>query len=145
MYVISPAPRGRRTEVRGQPRDEGVLGAAEGALGASGGARKDGGRRETGDVDVARRRRDCQVERRLLETAAEVGGLVDRGQGQVQPRDEGVVVTAENGLGTADGAREVGGIREPGNVHLARREDRKSTRLNSSHLGISYAVFCLKK
>src|SRR5262245_64665051 len=24
-------------------------------------------------------------------------------------------------------------------------EDRKSTRLNSSHLGISYAVFCLKK
>src|SRR5437899_9351402 len=27
---------------------------------------------------------------------------------------------------------------------LAQR-DRKSTRLNSSHLGISYAVFCLKK
>src|SRR5438045_6179545 len=25
------------------------------------------------------------------------------------------------------------------------RVDRKSTRLNSSHLGISYAVFCLKK
>src|SRR5258705_9856894 len=27
----------------------------------------------------------------------------------------------------------------------APRIDRKSTRLNSSHLGISYAVFCLKK
>src|SRR5262245_66573634 len=27
----------------------------------------------------------------------------------------------------------------------ARWQDRKSTRLNSSHLGISYAVFCLKK
>src|SRR5205814_8771498 len=27
----------------------------------------------------------------------------------------------------------------------AARRDRKSTRLNSSHLGISYAVFCLKK
>src|SRR5438045_5357180 len=27
----------------------------------------------------------------------------------------------------------------------SRRTDRKSTRLNSSHLGISYAVFCLKK
>src|SRR5258705_4913395 len=27
----------------------------------------------------------------------------------------------------------------------ALRVDRKSTRLNSSHLGISYAVFCLKK
>src|SRR5262245_64409589 len=26
-----------------------------------------------------------------------------------------------------------------------RKLDRKSTRLNSSHLGISYAVFCLKK
>src|SRR5262245_33855682 len=28
---------------------------------------------------------------------------------------------------------------------LRRTIDRKSTRLNSSHLGISYAVFCLKK
>src|SRR5699024_12730738 len=27
----------------------------------------------------------------------------------------------------------------------ARRTDRKSTRLNSSHVSISYAVFCLKK
>src|SRR5205814_10257609 len=45
-----------------------------------------------------------------------------------------------------------------GNLRLRRRSasrlrslirngipDRKSTRLNSSHLGISYAVFCLKK
>src|SRR3712207_7723527 len=33
-------------------------------------------------------------------------------------------------------------------VHLLRRRqrvDRKSTRLNSSHANISYAVFCLKK
>src|SRR5207249_10465907 len=28
---------------------------------------------------------------------------------------------------------------------LWRRRDRKSTRLNSSHVSISYAVFCLKK
>src|SRR5262245_63776808 len=28
---------------------------------------------------------------------------------------------------------------------MDRGRDRKSTRLNSSHLGISYAVFCLKK
>src|SRR5258705_4824375 len=27
----------------------------------------------------------------------------------------------------------------------AQAQDRKSTRLNSSHLGISYAVFCLEK
>src|SRR5947199_8678295 len=32
------------------------------------------------------------------------------------------------------------------NDSSSRKEiDRKSTRLNSSHLGISYAVFCLKK
>src|SRR5256885_10426730 len=30
-------------------------------------------------------------------------------------------------------------------LHRYRVEDRKSTRLNSSHLVISYAVFCLKK
>src|SRR5438445_5583966 len=30
-------------------------------------------------------------------------------------------------------------------LSLDRREDRKSTRLNSSHANISYAVFCLKK
>src|SRR2546426_11832266 len=38
--------------------------------------------------------------------------------------------------------------RAPGVVHGARGgpgRDRKSTRLNSSHLVISYAVFCLKK
>src|SRR5258705_9149133 len=29
--------------------------------------------------------------------------------------------------------------------HVEKSLDRKSTRLNSSHLGISYAVFCLKK
>src|SRR5260221_9082086 len=30
-------------------------------------------------------------------------------------------------------------------AHLPQRTDRKSTRLNSSHTVISYAVFCLKK
>src|SRR3712207_8134722 len=36
---------------------------------------------------------------------------------------------------------------EPGDrgVHLRALQDRKSTRLNSSHANISYAVFCLKK
>src|ERR1035441_4008682 len=32
-----------------------------------------------------------------------------------------------------------------GIVYSGGNVDRKSTRLNSSHLGISYAVFCLKK
>src|SRR5207253_7603372 len=31
------------------------------------------------------------------------------------------------------------------NIRLPRKRDRKSTRLNSSHVAISYAVFCLKK
>src|SRR5207249_10717130 len=39
--------------------------------------------------------------------------------------------------------------REPGQAHHSERDcgetDRKSTRLNSSHVSISYAVFCLKK
>src|SRR5205814_10057693 len=35
--------------------------------------------------------------------------------------------------------------RSHGPVARIDRGDRKSTRLNSSHLGISYAVFCLKK
>src|SRR5690606_39470629 len=30
-------------------------------------------------------------------------------------------------------------------IHFKRIRDRKSTRLNSSHVKISYAVFCLKK
>src|SRR5262245_62889842 len=34
---------------------------------------------------------------------------------------------------------------EPGEARALGPSDRKSTRLNSSHLGISYAVFCLKK
>src|ERR1035438_10676763 len=33
----------------------------------------------------------------------------------------------------------------PALMRLVIETDRKSTRLNSSHLGISYAVFCLKK
>src|SRR2546422_5080613 len=47
--------------------------------------------------------------------------------------------------------RSLGGVRERGVVRAApdqppgRRRDRKSTRLNSSHGYISYAVFCLKK
>src|SRR3712207_7621329 len=32
-----------------------------------------------------------------------------------------------------------------GGGHAGYRRDRKSTRLNSSHANISYAVFCLKK
>src|SRR5262245_58377605 len=45
------------------------------------------------------------------------------------------------------GDEEVGDVHEVTDpeIHRDARQDRKSTRLNSSHLGISYAVFCLKK
>src|SRR5256885_13106232 len=44
-------------------------------------------------------------------------------------------------------ARLIGTLHAVGSVgpSVARKKDRKSTRLNSSHLVISYAVFCLKK
>src|SRR5438874_13265167 len=44
---------------------------------------------------------------------------------------------ARRGVGPPGGARDHQGRRAP--------RDRKSTRLNSSHVEISYAVFCLKK
>src|SRR6266849_8496208 len=40
---------------------------------------------------------------------------------------------------------ELVGLRHPTPGRSARGRDRKSTRLNSSHEWISYAVFCLKK
>src|SRR5206468_11653305 len=48
------------------------------------------------------------------------------------------IVLATDGSPSAETAEHVG-------VTLTRSVDRKSTRLNSSHDQISYAVFCLKK
>src|SRR5438552_14126882 len=52
-------------------------------------------------------------------------------------------------MGAADADGGVGGDGDQGNVGglpaVTGGEDRKSTRLNSSHQIISYAVFCLKK
>src|ERR1039458_3823527 len=44
---------------------------------------------------------------------------------------------------TFDPADDLNPVWSPDGIRIAL--DRKSTRLNSSHLGISYAVFCLKK
>src|SRR5690606_40020061 len=55
-----------------------------------------------------------------------------------------------NGVHTVD-IQPVGTEKQGGDPHLADlgkglpKLDRKSTRLNSSHVKISYAVFCLKK
>src|SRR3712207_8644077 len=60
---------------------------------------------------------------------------------------------AQGRLGRAQRPRRPAGDGPPRRVRLAgdgahavvREQDRKSTRLNSSHANISYAVFCLKK
>src|SRR5262249_58417150 len=92
------------------------------ALRAAGGARKDGGRGGAGDVGGARRRRDREILRSVVVCAAEVRGLVERGEVRAQARDERVGASAGRALGAADGAREVRGVRLPRNVYVARRE-----------------------
>src|SRR5437870_11353143 len=48
--------------------------------------------------------------------------------------------------GRGEDPRAVQGLGRPdGGVPRLPRRDRKSTRLNSSHVAISYAAFCLKK
>src|SRR2546430_5715079 len=49
------------------------------------------------------------------------------------------------GVGVGVGVGEGAGVMIGVGVGVAVGEDRKSTRLNSSHSQISYAVFCLKK
>src|SRR5690606_39873639 len=53
---------------------------------------------------------------------------------------QGVVIRRQGG-----GARETFTVRKVSYGVGVERTDRKSTRLNSSHVKISYAVFCLKK
>src|SRR5690349_24099825 len=49
------------------------------------------------------------------------------------------------GAGASRAARDRGPERTPAVCRGKHAPDRKSTRLNSSHVEISYAVFCLKK
>src|SRR5207253_6980055 len=56
-----------------------------------------------------------------------------------------VVVVDDVDLGSLEAVRVRAAGRVPRRVaDRRRRQDRKSTRLNSSHVAISYAVFCLK-
>src|SRR5699024_12097387 len=63
------------------------------------------------------------------------------GLGTAHAGAAGQVIRAEPQVGCGEGAHRFG----PGSHHLLHPRDRKSTRLNSSHVSISYAVFCLKK
>src|SRR5690625_5966373 len=51
------------------------------------------------------------------------------------------ILTEEELMSLLDGLSEIRTLWQAGNFEI----DRKSTRLNSSHVAISYAVFCLKK
>src|SRR2546426_7351776 len=65
---------------------------------------------------------------------------------QAEVATKTVHASAGGGMVTvvANGAMEIVSVKIDPEV-LKASEDRKSTRLNSSHLVISYAVFCLKK
>src|SRR3712207_8049476 len=68
-------------------------------------------------------------------------------------RGEVVTIIGSNGAGKTTLLRTISGLVKPVNGEIVfdgeridgRDPDRKSTRLNSSHANISYAVFCLKK
>src|SRR3712207_6882053 len=73
-------------------------------------------------------------------------GLLEDGVDGPQVRLFAVVRGAGDGELLARQAEGVGGPREDERQRLeGLGQDRKSTRLNSSHANISYAVFCLKK
>src|SRR5207249_10002174 len=84
--------------------------------------------------------------------SSDLGGA-ERGVAQVpedQEGEDGAPAVAR--LSDADPKRHVRGTDRSPADHLPRPprsrapdRDRKSTRLNSSHVSISYAVFCLKK
>src|SRR5262245_62706643 len=64
----------------------------------------------------------------------------------IQLSRQPIVLAAHPSLGVASLAELIALARQqPGLRYATGSGDRKSTRLNSSHLGISYAVFCLKK
>src|SRR2546426_1873833 len=62
---------------------------------------------------------------------------------QLAARELGLMLTSRNNGGAAEVP--LAGVPVKAANDYLRRLDRKSTRLNSSHLVISYAVFCLKK
>src|SRR5690606_39955450 len=74
-----------------------------------------------------------------LETGSGVERVFDR---QLEPRHGNLDVRID-GIGKI-GEDVHAGLELLGRCRR-RRQDRKSTRLNSSHVKISYAVFCLKK
>src|SRR3712207_6963047 len=81
----------------------------------------------------------------LFRSDADCRGVGDRRQRLVDRRLRVQVAAGREGLGETF-VTELGAQRRHDPLLVgARDRDRKSTRLNSSHANISYAVFCLKK
>src|SRR3712207_8969341 len=74
---------------------------------------------------------------------SDLGDAAGRAVGEPLPGVGVGVVERRGGLEAEQDDGRVRRLRD--RQHRARGGDRKSTRLNSSHANISYAVFCLKK
>src|SRR3712207_8101052 len=65
------------------------------------------------------------------------------GTSKLASQNEKLAKFKKNFEGMAKSGKKISALGK--DLHSARERDRKSTRLNSSHANISYAVFCLKK
>src|SRR5207249_11681327 len=124
--VLALVPAGADAEVEASARE---LGHPRCSLGEQGRVVKGQRTHEGTEADPARVRREPRergpgVERRALGIAEEAGEVV-----RAEERLEAAVLR---------------GAGEPAPALPREPLDRKSTRLNSSHVSISYAVFCLK-
>src|ERR1035441_10742239 len=63
----------------------------------------------------------------------------------IQPPSSSAELAPAGDCGARGNSSDVLLLHRSGRLRYVLAPDRKSTRLNSSHLGISYAVFCLKK
>src|SRR5690625_1611675 len=102
----------------------------------------------------------CSVHKRFtVDQITKARADYDNVQVIVHPECPAPVVEAADGVGSTEYIRKAIEAGKPGDVFAVGTEinlvnrlqaqhpeiDRKSTRLNSSHVAISYAVFCLKK
>src|SRR5690606_39543089 len=112
---------------------------------ADGGAGGDGAGDDGGELDVAQRVRVGVDDAVHADGLAGVGADLEQGafEGAVQQRGAVEVGLVGDAVDLGDQLRDFGVQRVA--VGLRVGGDRKSTRLNSSHVKISYAVFCLKK
>src|SRR5262245_64298745 len=85
----------------------------------------------------------------LLSQLATSGRIFDKASPAMSPEEIGKRIKPVAEVAVAGGSAGAKALKTGEQVFqsvcIVCHSDRKSTRLNSSHLGISYAVFCLKK